>query len=475
MDSSEFRGAGHRLIDWIADYLDTIEKRPLFPRVTPRELEALFDEPVPQDGGSLGALFGELETKLVPYCCHTSHPGYLGLITPSPAPAGMLADLLASALNQNVGAWSIGPSAVAMERRVVRWLADIAGYGPGAGGNLTSGGMMANFVGLKLARDAVSADRAQQDGVRERFAVYVSEERHVSVDKAVDSVGLGRAALRPLPTDDEFSVRLDALEEAIARDRREGVRPMCIVAIAGSTNTGAIDPLPELRRIADREGVWLHADAAYGGGVLLSQRSPGMLRGLEQADSVTIDPHKWFYAPLDAGAVLVRDAARLTRSFSMEPAYLRDDLDQAGERFQFYQHSFEQSRRFRGLKVWLSFKRYGARQIGAWIDANIEQAQRLYALCARYPQFRPAARPRMSAVCLRYDAPGLDEPASARLHARVARTIEEAGRFWIATTQLKGRTYFRVNPVNLRTRPEHMDDLMATLQRECEGEMVAGR
>jgi aromatic-L-amino-acid decarboxylase len=471
--SAEFRDAGHRLIDWIAEYLDTIEGRALFPRVTPRELETLFDEPLPQQPGALVGLFGELEAKLVPYCCHTNHPGYLGLITPTPSPAGMLGDLLASALNQNVGAWSIGPSAVTVERRVVRWLSDLVGYGAGAGGHLTSGGMMANFVGLKLARDAVSGDRAQHEGVRERYGVYVSEERHVSVDKAVDCVGLGRAALRTLPTDDEFAVRLDALEEAIARDRHEGVRPLCIVAMAGSTNTGAIDPLAELRRIADREGVWLHADAAYGGGVLLSQRWPGLLAGLERADSVTIDPHKWFYAPLDAGAVLVRDAGQLTRSFSMEPAYLRDDLDDAGERFQFYQHSFEQSRRFRGLKVWLSFKRYGARQIGAWVDANIEQAQHLHALCERYPRFRPAARPRMSAVCLRYEAPGLDEPQSARLHARVARAIEDGGRFWIATTQLKGRSYFRVNPVNLRTRREHMDELIATLDREC-GRELAG-
>jgi aromatic-L-amino-acid decarboxylase len=466
--SAEFREAGHRLIDWIADYLDTIEGRALFPKVTPRELETLFDEPLPQQPGSLTALLGELEAKLVPYCCHTNHPGYLGLITPTPSPAGMLGDLLASALNQNIGAWSIGPSAVAVEQRVVRWLADLVGYGAGASGHLTSGGMMANFVGLKLARDAVSGDRTQHEGVHERFGVYVSEERHVSVDKAVDCVGLGRGALRALPTDDEFAVRLDALEEAIARDRREGVRPLCIVALAGSTNTGAIDPLLELRRIADKEGMWLHADAAYGGGVLLSQRWPGLLQGLERADSVTIDPHKWFYAPLDAGALLVRDAGQLTRSFSMEPAYLRDDMDDAGERFQYYQHSFEQSRRFRGLKVWLSFKRYGASQIGAWVDANIEQAQHLHALCERHPRLRPAARPRMSAVCLRYEAPGLDEPRSARLHARVARAVEDGGRFWIATTQLKGRTYFRVNPVNLRTRLDHMNELVAVLDRECE-------
>src|SRR5260370_22029547 len=190
----------------------------------------------------------------------------MGLITQSPNPVGIIADFICSALNQNIGAYSIGPAAVAMERRTVRWLADLVGYDASEGGNLTSGGMMANFIGLKLARDSVSGDRIQQDGVQERWAVYASEERHVSVDKAVDAVGLGRTALRALPTDAEFRVRVDALEDAIAADRKRGIRPMCIVGIFGTTNTGAVDPVRELREIADRAGMWLHADAADGGG-----------------------------------------------------------------------------------------------------------------------------------------------------------------------------------------------------------------
>ena len=186
----------------------------------------------------------------------------------------------------------------------MRWLTDMIGYDDKAGGSLTSGGMMANFVGLKLARDSVSNDRIQHDGVQERWAVYASEERHVSVDKAVDAVGLGRSALRALPTDAWFRVRLDALEAAIAEDHKHGIRPMCIVGIFGTTNTGAVDSIRDLRKVADRERMWLHADAAYGGGMLLSHGWSMRDQGLELADSVTIDPHKWFYAPLDAGAIL---------------------------------------------------------------------------------------------------------------------------------------------------------------------------
>jgi aromatic-L-amino-acid decarboxylase len=469
MDSREFKDAGHRLIDWIAEYLDTIEARPLFPpHAEPRAVEALFDEPVPQEGRPLGDLLGDLEERLIPNCCHVNHPGYFGFITPTPTPAGMLGDLLASALNQNVGSWSIGPGAVALERRVVRWLCDLAGYGPGAGGHLTSGGMMANFVGLKLARDAMTSDRAQHVGVTARGAVYGSEERHVSVDKAADAIGLGREAYRALPTDGAFAVRIDALEEAIAKDRREGIQPIAIVGMAGTTNTGALDDLPALRRIADRERIWLHVDAAYGGGMLLSGRWPGLLKGIEAADSITIDPHKWFYAPLDAGAIVVRDAGRLLASFGMEPAYLRDDMDPEGERFMFYVHSFEQSRRFRGLKVWLSFKRYGARQIGAWIDANVEQAKHLAVLAQERGRLVAAAEPHLSAVCLRFEDPRLQPQDEERLHALVARRLEDGGRYWITTTRLKGRPYFRINPVNFRTRREHMEGLLDALLAECD-------
>ena len=467
METKEFRKYGHKVVDLLAEYLDHIEEERVFPDVEPRTVNELFAEPLPQDPSSGDHVLNELESKLLPYCTHVGHPGYMGLITPSPNPVGIIADFICSALNQNLGAYSIGPSAVAMERRVVRWLTDLCGYDAGAGGNLTSGGMMANFIGLKLARDAVTLDRAQQDGVPDRWAVYASEERHVSVDKAVDCIGLGRNALRALPTDADFKVRLDALEDAIFQDKRAGIRPLCVVGIFGTTNTGAVDRIRELRRIADREGMWLHADAAYGGGMLLSHQNPMRDRGLELADSITIDPHKWFYAPLDAGAVLVKDHRRLTASFGIKPSYLTDELDQANERYQYYVHGFEQSRRFRSLKVWMSFKRYGARQIGEWIDNNVCQAKHFYSLAQHDPEFEPASNPPMSAICIRFKAPGLSETESKELHAEVVQRVEQSGRFWISTTELKGKTWFRINPVNFRTRKEHMEELFTMLKREC--------
>src|SRR5215469_7899714 len=251
------------------------------------------------------------------------------------------------------------------------------------------------------------------------------------------------------------------------RKIREMESAMAIVGVFGTTNTGAVDDIRVLRQIADREGMWLHVDAAYGGGMLLSHEWSMRNRGLNLADSITIDPHKWFYAPLDAGAIVVKDEARLTASFGMKPSYLTDELDKANERYQYYVHGFEQSRRFRSLKVWMSFKRYGARQIGEWVDNNVRQAKHLYALTEQHPEFEPASHPPMSAICIRFTNPGLNDAESKALHAEVAQRIEQSGRFWISTTELKGKTWFRINPVNFRTRQEHMEELFRLLEQEC--------
>jgi len=468
MDADEFRRIGHRVIDDLARYFETVDDEPVFPSARPEAIEALFDEPVPRRGVEADLVLDELDEKLRPNCTHTGNGGYMGLITASPLPIGVIGDLIASGLNQNLGAYSIGPSAVAMERRTVRWLCDLAGYGPGAGGNLTSGGMVANLIGLKLARDFVTADRAQQDGVEGRFAVYTSEERHVSVDKAADLVGFGRASIRALPTDESFRLRLDALREAIREDEQQGVRPACVVAMAGSTNTGSVDDLRALRAVADEKGMWLHADAAYGGGLLVSHEHAEALAGLELADSITIDPHKWFYAPVDAGAILVRDETRLTRSFGQRPSYLTDGFDDSGARYQYYVHGLEQSRRFRALKVWMSFKRYGTEEIGRWVDANVRHARHLHELAVASPRFESAVLPAMSAACIRYvGRPGQDEAELTALHHAVVERVEQSGQFWIGTTVLKGHTWFRACPVNFRTTLEHMDRLMELLETEC--------
>ena len=467
MNYQSFREAGHYLVDYIAHYLENVQDRSLFPNAEPRFLHELFDEPLPDKPLSLAAIQKILEEKLIPYSTHVNHPGYMGLITPSPNPAGILADLLASALNQNIGGYSIGPAAVTMELRVIRWLNDLIGYNEKAGGNLVSGGMMANFTGLKLARDFTTGNTAQHEGIRGNGAVYVSEERHVSIDKAVDAVGIGRNNLRTLPTNERYQLRIDALQEAIEKDKAKGIRPVCIVGLAGTTNLGAVDDLEALHAIASQEKCWLHVDAAYGGGMLLSNKYPGKLKGLHLADSVTIDPHKWFYAPLDAGAILVKDHDQLTASFGIQPAYLTDQTNQKDQRYQFYVHGFEQSKRFRSLKVWVSFHHYGKRRIGEWVDNNIEQAAYLHQLAGADEHFESATEPEMSAVCLHFKTPAYSTEQNRELHNDVAAEIEREGKFWFATTIMKGKTWFRINPVNIRTTKETMHDLFDTLRKKC--------
>lgn len=467
MNYEDFRKAGHRWVDYISDYLEQVPNKKLFADVEPAFLYDLFDEPLPLQPQSLEAILQLLDEKLLPYCTHVNHPGYMGLITPSPNPAGILGDFLTAALNQNLGAYSIGPSAVAVERRVLRWLNDLIGYDEKAGGNFTSGGMTANFIGLKLARDWTTIDQAQQEGLQGKWALYVSEERHVSIDKSVDAIGAGRNNLRILPTDGNYKLRIDALEEALQNDKANGVRPLCIIGLAGTTNLGAVDDLETLHKIAKREKCWLHIDAAYGGGMLLSKKNQGLLKGLNLADSVTIDPHKWFYAPLDAGAILVKDHKRLTASFGIQHAYLTDQSQQKQERYQFYVHGFEQSKRFRSLKVWMSFKHYGRDKIGEWVDNNVAQAQHLHHLVSENAEFESAAMPMMSAICIRFQQDELTNEQLTRLHHNVAGRVEKEGQFWFATTKMKGKTWFRINPVNIYTTIQHMDTLFKMLQQYC--------
>lgn len=242
---------------------------------------------------------------------------------------------------------------------------------------------------------------------------------------------------------------------------------MCIIGLAGTTNLGAIDDLEALHKIAMDEQCWFHVDAAYGGGVLLSEKNKNLLHGLHLADSITIDPHKWFYAPLDCGAILVKDHDQLTRSFGIQHAYLTDQSERKNERYQFYVNGFEQSKRFRSLKVWMSFQHYGKGQFGEWVDKNIEQAKYLHNLVIKSKDFESAASPKMSAICIRYKSEELNQEQLKILHHEVAARIEKEGNFWFATTILKNNTWFRINPVNIHTTIETMEALFTTLLKYC--------
>src|SRR5437868_6516734 len=338
--AAEHERLGRAVTEIVSDYARALDRAPVCSTATPAELEALFDEPLPVEGVSAEEIFEKLRRDVLPHAMNIPSPRYYGLFNPTPLPVAVWADTVASAINQNGAAWRNSPSASALEALVLRWLCQLVGYGEGSFGTLTSGGSEANLIGLKCARDRAAAG-ARDRGLRSSKAagnviVYASEQCHYSLVKSVDILGLGRENLRKIETDERFHIRTDLLREAIERDIAEGHTPTCVTGAAGATSTGIVDPLDELADIAREVGLWFHVDAAYGGGLAFSEKHRWRLRGLERADSVTFDPHKWMFVPFECGALLVRGGGSVLRdAFDITPEYLSEERGGADVEYDF--------------------------------------------------------------------------------------------------------------------------------------------
>src|SRR6267143_4083067 len=312
---------GRAVTKLISEQAAKLDSAPVTSPATPAELRTLFDEPLPISGMAAKDILAQFARDVAPHAMQIPSPRYFGQFNPTPLAIGVWADALCSALNQNAGAWRNGPTSALIEDRAIRWLCELLGYGPGAFGVLASGGSEANLIALKCARDSAAAN-ITRFGMHsaDELVVYASEQCHFSVEKSVDILGLGRKSLRKIDTDERFHIRVDLLRAAIERDRREGRLPFCIVGIAGTTSTGVIDPLPELAEIARENDCWFHVDAAYGGGLAFSGRQKARLTGIELANSITFDPHKWMFVPFACGTTLVRDGGNVLRdSFDISP------------------------------------------------------------------------------------------------------------------------------------------------------------
>jgi aromatic-L-amino-acid decarboxylase len=361
MSTEEFRAVGHALVDRIAELLATSRERPVTGGRTVSEIRDLVHSTrtMPDEGTDAATIVDEAADVLSRYSLFNGHPKFLGYVTSSPAPIGMLADLLAAAVNPNVGSWTLGPVATEIESQTVAWIAELLGYPASASGVLVSGGNMANFVGFYTAlRAAFPRDSAERTPERlARATVYASGETHTWMDKAVDMFGLAPDARRIVAVDAERRLRIDDLEAQIERDVRDGRIPLLVSGSAGTVSTGAVDPLIEMARVCQERGVWLHVDGAYGGfAAMLPSASPD-LKALALADSVAIDPHKWLYAPLEAGCALVRDAEKHRAAFSYHPPYYHF----GEEATNFVDLSPQNSRGFRALKVWMGLRQVGRR------------------------------------------------------------------------------------------------------------------
>jgi len=423
-----------------SDYLAGLDGRRSFPATSGTATAEVFERPLPEEGAGIAA-FDDLAA-----IADHSRPGnarFFGYVLGSGEPVAAIGDLYASVLNQNVTAWRSAPAAVTIERTVLRWLAEAVGC-EGFTGSLVGGGSSANLMGLAMAREARAP--ANEDGARP-CAVYASAEVHMSVPKALAILGVGRANLRLVPVDEGLRMRTDALERAIGQDRRAGIQAIAVVATAGTTSTGAIDPLREIARIAQAHDLWLHVDGAYGG--LAALAAPGQFAGLSQADSISLDAHKWLYQPLDCSALLYRDAGTARRTFAHTGEYARSLTDDPVEGFAFFEESLELSRRFRALKLWLSLRYHGVGQFREAIRRDLRHAQLLAQLITAEPALELLAPVELSTVCFRWkDAP--DGEADQR-NAAILREILRRGRVYLSNASVRGAFALRACIVNHRS------------------------
>lgn len=472
---SEHERLGRIATEIIAAYVASLEDAPVCSRATPEDLLSLFDEPLPREGAPAEEIFDKFKRDVVPHAMNIPSPRYYGLFNPTPLPVAVWADALASAINQNLAAWRNSPSASMVEARVLLWLCELIGYGEGAFGTLTSGGSEANLVGLKCARDR-AAREAIDVGVRAAasvkgdLVVYASEQCHYSLVKCVDILGLGRDNLRKIETDERFHIRTDALLRAIQNDLREGRTPVCVAAAAGATSSGVIDPLDELADIAREFNIWFHVDAAYGGALAFSEKFKKRLRGIERADSVTIDPHKWMFAPFACGALLVREGGRVLRdSFDITPEYLSEDRGGSDVEYDFFRYGQLGTRRFNALKIWMSVKRMGVNGYASIIERQLELAEYFAARIDALEDFERVGEVETALCCARFvpeKMRGESADALDSLQKRLQQRVERSGEAWFATTVLHGRRVLRMNVNSFLTTKRHMDDLLESLQRE---------
>ena len=477
IDADEFRAIGHALVDEIAALFASVRERPVAPpNQRPDDVAAALraDAPLPETGTSPAALLGEVAAVLMDRSLYNANPQFYGYITASPAPIGALADLLAAAVNPNVGSWILSPVATTIESQTIRWLSELIGYRDGCGGVLVSGGNMANMVGFLAGRRAMLGEEVRRDGLRGRYAIYGAAGTHTWIDKATDLFGFGTASFRRLDLDDHERMSVADLRAAIDRDIAAGVRPIMVVATAGSVSTGAVDPIRAIAEVCREHGLWLHVDGAYGGfaaaavDAVAGETGPiGVdaatdLGAIALADSVAIDPHKWLYAPLEAGAVLARDPQVLRDAFSYHPPYYHFGVEATN----FVDMGLQNSRGFRALKVWLALRQVGRQGYARMIGDDIALARRLSDNVSRHPELEPATLG-LSIVTFRYVPAELrasvGTPDTERrlnvINQELLDRLQKGGEAFVSNAVIGGRYLLRACIVNFNTTAADVDAL----------------
>ena len=481
-DPDTFRDLGYRTVDMIADYHASIDDRPVYVQADPEDVVAAFEEPLPEEGEDPTAILDAVEDHVIPYATHNPSPRYFGFVMGSGTLLGPLADAIAATVNMNTGGWHPAPSGTEVERRCVRWLAEAVGYPSDTGGLLTSGGTMANFTALLAAlRDRTGYETTGpglQGTDRPRYTVYMSDhEGHSSVVRVADMLNLGRDAVRRVPSHDDFTMDVAALERMLETDQANGDEPFCVVGQAGSINVSAIDPLEEIADVCAERDLWFHVDGACGAvGAMVPEFEP-RYDGMERADSVTLDPHKWLFIPYECAAVLVRDQDVLANTFAMNASYLRGSIAETPEEFDYYEFGPQLSRGFRALKLWMTLKHYGLDGYRALLRKSVNCAEHLDARVRDHDDFTAVQEPNLFIYSFRYVPVDLQQALAdpsaiplTRLHQyldelnqSIADEVVESGLAFLTTTTINGRRALRMSICSHRTTDGDIDAVFDSL------------
>ncbi|MBN8874422.1 MAG: cytochrome D ubiquinol oxidase subunit I [Rhodospirillales bacterium] len=453
-DWASLRALGHRMLDDMFDHLQSVREQPVWQPMPTAVRHSWEQERLPRAPRDPAAAYAAFRSRVLPYATGNLHPRFMGWVHGGGTPVGMLAELLAGGLNANCGGRDHAP--IAVERQVIAWAAEMVGFPDTASGLLVTGTSIANLIGVLVARTAACGASVRQTGVgRSPLVAYASAAAHGCIVRAMDMAGLGTDALRLIPTDAAGRMRLPLLRDAIARDEAAGCRPFLLVGTAGSVDIGAIDPLEALADLAQETGLWLHVDAAFGAMAALSPRLRPLLAGLERADSVAFDFHKWGQVPYDAGCILVREAAHQLATFGTDAAYLRRTArGLAGGETWPCDLGPDLSRGFRALKVWMTLRTHGADRIGAMVERSCELAQMMAARIDREPALERLAPVALNIVCFRFVAGTGDLD---QLNAEIVADLQESGIAAPSTTTIDGRLAIRAALVNHRTRVEDVE------------------
>jgi glutamate/tyrosine decarboxylase-like PLP-dependent enzyme len=454
LSATQFRAIGHDLVDRIADFLTSLPTRPVAPDSTPAAMRALLgSESIPVRGEDPAAITRHAAQLLFDNSTFNGHPRFFGYITSSASPIGALADMLAASVNPNVGAWGLSPIATEIEKQSVRWIAELIGYPTTCGGILVSGGNMANMVCLLAAiRAQVGADKRTEGVAQARLRVYASAEVHTWLVKAADITGIGTNAVRAVPVDASLAMDLTALERMIAEDSAAGHRPSIVVGTAGSVSTGAIDPLPQIAALCKREHLWFHVDGAYGAPAAMLDDAPAALRAMALADSVAVDPHKWLYAPIEAGCALVRNPQQLHDAFEFHPVYYKFEGAAEDPPTNFHEWGPQNSRGFRALKVWMTMRQVGRDGYRRMIADDCALARELHALASAHAELE-AMTCSLSIATFRYVPKGAkrsDKEMDA-LNSAILAKLQAEGLVYLSNAIIGGRFALRACVVNFRT------------------------